>query len=117
MVGLEDASDRDVASASYSSSSSAGGSSGGIEMGKLPSRKPWIVARSAAASLSLVTWFEQMPPGALQGVVFEVDDVDGEHARLTAAGVRFEGPLTPPGPVRTLDAGDPALHPAEPPEW
>jgi DNA polymerase-4 len=31
--------------------------------------------------------------------------------------VRFEGPLTPPGPVRTLPADDPALHPAEPPEW
>jgi DNA polymerase-4 len=31
--------------------------------------------------------------------------------------VRFEGPLTPPGPVRTLAADDPALHPAEPPEW
>jgi DNA polymerase-4 len=31
--------------------------------------------------------------------------------------VRFEGPLTPPGPVRTLAADDPALHPAEPPDW
>ena len=31
--------------------------------------------------------------------------------------VRFEGPRTPPGPVRTLTADDPALHPAEPPDW
>ncbi|MGY1704197.1 DNA polymerase IV [Geodermatophilus sp. SYSU D00697] len=31
--------------------------------------------------------------------------------------VRFEGPLTPPGPVRTLPADDPALHPADPPDW
>jgi DNA polymerase IV len=31
--------------------------------------------------------------------------------------VRFEGPTTPPGPVRTLAADDPALHPAEPPDW
>jgi DNA polymerase-4 len=31
--------------------------------------------------------------------------------------VRFEGPLTPPGPVRTLAADDPALHPADPPDW
>ncbi|MDK3255184.1 DNA polymerase IV [Blastococcus capsensis] len=31
--------------------------------------------------------------------------------------VRFEGPLTPPGPVRTLAADDPLLHPAEPPDW
>ena len=31
--------------------------------------------------------------------------------------VRFEGPLTPPGPVRTLGADDPLLQPAEPPDW
>ncbi|MGY1630684.1 DNA polymerase IV [Geodermatophilus sp. SYSU D01186] len=31
--------------------------------------------------------------------------------------VRFEGPGTPPGPVRTLAADDPALHPADPPDW
>ncbi|MBM7806562.1 DNA polymerase-4 [Geodermatophilus bullaregiensis] len=31
--------------------------------------------------------------------------------------VRFEGPLTAPGPVRTLAADDPALHPGDPPEW
>ncbi len=31
--------------------------------------------------------------------------------------VRFEGPLTPPGPVRTFAADDPALHPADPPDW
>lgn len=31
--------------------------------------------------------------------------------------VRFEGPTTPPGPVRTFAADDPALHPADPPDW
>jgi DNA polymerase-4 len=31
--------------------------------------------------------------------------------------VRFEGPLTGPGPVRTLSSDDPALTPAEPPDW
>jgi DNA polymerase-4 len=31
--------------------------------------------------------------------------------------VRFEGPLTAPGPVRTLAADDPALLPADPPDW
>ncbi|MBO1766490.1 MULTISPECIES: DNA polymerase IV [unclassified Allobranchiibius] len=31
--------------------------------------------------------------------------------------VRFEGPGTPPGPVRTFVADDPALHPADPPDW
>jgi DNA polymerase-4 len=31
--------------------------------------------------------------------------------------VRFEGPTTPPGPVFTFAVHDPALHPADPPEW
>ncbi|WP_298749429.1 DNA polymerase IV [uncultured Serinicoccus sp.] len=31
--------------------------------------------------------------------------------------VRFEGPRTAPGPVRTFADDDPALHPADPPEW
>ncbi len=31
--------------------------------------------------------------------------------------IRFEGPATPPGPVRTFAVDDPALHPAEPPDW
>jgi len=31
--------------------------------------------------------------------------------------VRFEGPRTAPGPVRTLSADDPLLAPAEPPDW
>jgi DNA polymerase-4 len=31
--------------------------------------------------------------------------------------VRFEGPTTAPGPVRTLAADDPGLHAADPPEW
>jgi DNA polymerase IV len=31
--------------------------------------------------------------------------------------VRFEGPLTGPGPVRTLSSDDPALTPADPPDW
>lgn len=31
--------------------------------------------------------------------------------------VRFEGPQTLPGPVRTLAADDPELHAADPPDW
>jgi DNA polymerase-4 len=31
--------------------------------------------------------------------------------------VRFEGPCTSPGPVRTFAADDLRLHPAEPPDW
>ncbi|WP_409347742.1 DNA polymerase IV [Luteipulveratus flavus] len=31
--------------------------------------------------------------------------------------VRFEGPRTGPGAVRTFASDDPALHPADPPDW
>ncbi|WP_153397700.1 DNA polymerase IV [Ornithinicoccus halotolerans] len=31
--------------------------------------------------------------------------------------VRFEGPLTPPGPIRSFALDDPRLRPADPPEW
>ncbi|GLY07401.1 MULTISPECIES: DNA polymerase IV [Actinoplanes] len=31
--------------------------------------------------------------------------------------VRFEGPRTPPGPVRTFAVTDPHLHPTDPPDW
>jgi DNA polymerase IV len=36
---------------------------------------------------------------------------------LGRVSVRFEGPATPPGPVRTFAVTDPALHPADPPDW
>ncbi|MFP5336530.1 MAG: DNA polymerase IV [Actinomycetes bacterium] len=38
-------------------------------------------------------------------------------AGLGLVTVRFEGPRTPPGPIRTLRADDPDLAPAEPPAW
>jgi len=31
--------------------------------------------------------------------------------------IRFEGPDTDPGPIRTFGIGDPELHPADPPDW
>jgi DNA polymerase IV len=36
---------------------------------------------------------------------------------LNRVTVRFEGPLTPPGRVRTFAADDPDLQPADPPDW
>ena len=36
---------------------------------------------------------------------------------LGRVSVRFEGPTTPPGPVRTFAVGDPALQPSDPPDW
>jgi DNA polymerase IV len=38
-------------------------------------------------------------------------------AGLGRVTVRFEGPATAPGPVRTFAVNDPELHPADPPDW
>ncbi|GGK75000.1 DNA polymerase IV [Ornithinimicrobium pekingense] len=52
------------------------------------------------------------------------DVVHEEHGRgwvwgsgLGRVTVRFEGPTTPPGPVRTFSADDPGLSAAPPPAW
>jgi predicted enzyme related to lactoylglutathione lyase len=57
----------------------------------------WIQVGPAGsqASLTLVTWFDEMPAGSLRGLVIETDDLDGDYARLTENGVRFLGPPSP----------------------
>jgi len=48
--------------------------------------------KGAATSLTLVTWFDKMPAGSVSGLVLETDDIDGDIARLRAAGVAVTGP-------------------------
>ena len=57
----------------------------------------WIQVGPAAgqASLTLVTWFDQMPAGSLRGLVIETDDLDQDYERLAAGGVTFLGPPSP----------------------
>lgn len=57
----------------------------------------WIQVGPAGgqASLTLVTWFDQMPAGSLRGLVIETDDLDQDYERLTASGVTFLGPPSP----------------------
>jgi len=43
--------------------------------------------KTGGSTIALVTWFEGMGPGGLQGVMLHVPDIDAEHARLAAAGV------------------------------
>ena len=43
--------------------------------------------KDGGATVALVTWFDAMPPGSVQGLMLAVDDIDAEHARLAAAGV------------------------------
>jgi catechol 2,3-dioxygenase-like lactoylglutathione lyase family enzyme len=50
-----------------------------------------VKAPGAQTSITLVTWFPSMPAGAVQGTVLETDDLDGDVAKLRAAGVRVDG--------------------------
>lgn len=42
-----------------------------------------------AVTIALVTWFEQMKPGGLQGVMVNTDDIDAAHATLSARGLQL----------------------------
>ena len=43
--------------------------------------------KTGGATIALVTWFEAMQPGGLQGLLIHVADIDAEHARLSALGI------------------------------
>ncbi len=53
-----------------------------------PDRR-WIQLAPAGgeASITLVTWFEGMPPGSVQGVVLETGDVEADHRTLRERGL------------------------------
>jgi catechol 2,3-dioxygenase-like lactoylglutathione lyase family enzyme len=46
-----------------------------------------VAPKGANTSITLVTWFDSMPPGSLKGMVLETDDLDGDTAALAARGV------------------------------
>ena len=46
-----------------------------------------------APGITLVTWFADMQPGGVRGLVLEVDDIDKTYAQLTERGVQFNGPI------------------------
>lgn len=48
-----------------------------------------VAPRDAPTSLSLVTWFQSMPPGSLQGLVLGTPDIYTAYEELTRRGVRF----------------------------
>ena len=56
----------------------------------------WVEAapEGSSTSLSLVTWFEAMPPGSLQGLVVATDDIRKTYEELVAGGVPFDFPPT-----------------------
>jgi catechol 2,3-dioxygenase-like lactoylglutathione lyase family enzyme len=51
-----------------------------------------VAPHGSTTSLTLVTWFEAMPPGSLQGLVLSVGNVPATHDQLLAKGVSFDFP-------------------------
>jgi catechol 2,3-dioxygenase-like lactoylglutathione lyase family enzyme len=49
-----------------------------------------VTPRQGGTSLTLVTWFESMLPGSLQGLVLACENLEHECHRLQAGGVEFE---------------------------
>ena len=51
----------------------------------------WVQVRppGAETSVTLVTWFDSMPPGTLRGLVLESDDLDRDVEELGRRGVTF----------------------------
>jgi catechol 2,3-dioxygenase-like lactoylglutathione lyase family enzyme len=46
-----------------------------------------VAPKGAQTSITLVTWFDTMPPGSLQGLVLHTDDLDTEVSGLIERGV------------------------------
>jgi predicted enzyme related to lactoylglutathione lyase len=43
--------------------------------------------KDGGSSIALVTWFPEMKPGGVQGLMLGVTDIDTEYARLSGLGV------------------------------
>jgi catechol 2,3-dioxygenase-like lactoylglutathione lyase family enzyme len=52
-----------------------------------------VTPKGGSTSLTLVTWFETMPPGSLQGLVLTSDSLESDCRDLEARGVKFDRPL------------------------
>jgi catechol 2,3-dioxygenase-like lactoylglutathione lyase family enzyme len=58
----------------------------------------WIQLAPAGstASITLVTWFPQMPAGTVQGLVLTTNAIDADHAALTVRGLAISDPADAP---------------------
>ncbi|MGH3378646.1 MAG: VOC family protein [Actinoallomurus sp.] len=70
----------------------------------------WVQVRpkGSQASITLVTWFDTMPPGSLKGLVVETDDLQGDVEALAARGLKIAGGVqdAPWGSFVTFDDPD-----------
>jgi catechol 2,3-dioxygenase-like lactoylglutathione lyase family enzyme len=51
-----------------------------------------VAPKQGTTALTLVTWFESMPPGSLQGLVLRSSNLQADYEQLVAEGVEFDGP-------------------------
>jgi catechol 2,3-dioxygenase-like lactoylglutathione lyase family enzyme len=51
----------------------------------------WIqlAPKGCATTIALVTWFDTMRPGGLQGVMLNVTDIEADHATLASRGLQL----------------------------
>jgi predicted enzyme related to lactoylglutathione lyase len=51
----------------------------------------WIqlAPKGCPTTVALVTWFEAMRPGGLQGVMLNVTDIEHDHRELTSRGLKL----------------------------
>ena len=70
--------------------------------------KKWVQMgyEGGGASITLVTWFPNMPPGCVQGLVIKTDDVEKDTEELTARGVEV-GEIDPTPWGKFISVKDP----------
>jgi len=53
----------------------------------------WVMVRppGGQSAITLVTWFDSMPPGSVKGTVLETDDLEADVALLVERGVVTSG--------------------------
>jgi predicted enzyme related to lactoylglutathione lyase len=64
-----------------------------------------VAPKGGTTALTLVTWFESMPPGSLKGLVLKSSNLQADYENLVAKGVEFDGP-----PQRQPWATEAVLH-------
>ncbi|MEU4623007.1 DNA polymerase IV [Actinoplanes sp. NPDC023801] len=111
-----------AASAGHPGSAAASASHPGsaVGAGRPPAQTAPSPRDSAQAAVSVGQSVPGIVPTWRPGQDVRHDDYGPGWVRGSGVGrvtVRFEGPHTPPGPVRTFFIDDPRLQPADPPDW
>ena len=57
---------------------------------------------ASSSSITLVTWFDKMPPGSIQGLVIGTNNIEADYRELTQRGVKLS-------PIQDLPWGKSAM--------